>query len=87
MQVAAFKTVKPLIAPQITGLTRTNNNFVIEFSTVLDQTYTVQSADDLVEGGWSPLAENISGTGKVMRVTDTNAAGQFSRFYRVRSPN
>ncbi len=83
MQLAAFKGLKPLVPPPITALIHTNNNLVVKFSTVSGQIYDLEATADLA-GAWSPVAMGISGTGKVVQITDTNAAKQSARFYRVK---
>jgi hypothetical protein len=44
----------------------------------------VQRADDLTAASWLLIATNLPGTGGIIQLTDTNAAGQARKFYRVR---
>src|SRR5262249_19295555 len=57
MQVAAFRAAPPslTIPPQITGMMFSNNNFIVQFSTVVGQTYELDSAPDLTGGAWRPV--------------------------------
>jgi Protein of unknown function (DUF4038)/Putative collagen-binding domain of a collagenase len=87
MQVAAFNAAKSLVVPQITGVIRTNKNFVVKFGTVSGQTYALHGTTNLSSGAWLPMVTNIQGTGGVVQATDTNAASHPTRFYRVSSPN
>ncbi len=86
MQVATFKADPPnsIIAPQITGSVFSNNNFVIQFSSISGQTYELQATTNL-NNTWLPLVTNISGTGGLLQVTDTNAPGYATRFYRLKT--
>jgi hypothetical protein len=58
------------------------NDILIGFSTVVGQTYRAEQATDL-SGGWTILANNISGTGAVVTVRVSNALFQPHAFYRV----
>ncbi|MFL6540150.1 MAG: PKD domain-containing protein [Chthoniobacterales bacterium] len=62
-------------------IVRRGRDFVVSFNSVAGQTYRVELSDDLAQ--WTPLADNISGTGAAISVTDYNAADQSHRFYRV----
>jgi hypothetical protein len=72
-----------IIAPQITAWTFSNSNFVVSFSTVSGQNYELQKTSELASGSWSFVVTNISGTGAIVQVTDTNAISQPQGFYRV----
>ncbi len=88
MQVAAFKADPPpanAVKPQITGMTFSNGNFVVQFSTVLGQTYELDGANSLASGAWTPVAGGIPGTGGIVQAADTNAVSQVARFYRVKA--
>jgi hypothetical protein len=73
----------PLIPPQITGAAFNSTNFVVSFSTVSGQKYALQDTPILGGGPWLTVATNIPGTGGIVQATDTNAASQYQRFYRV----
>ena len=75
-----FSTNSP---PRISSLAISNNNCIVAFTTPPGLGYDVQSAADVV-GVWSLVSANVAGTGDLLAVTDTNAANQAQRFYRVR---
>jgi hypothetical protein len=70
--------------PLITGFTCPGTNCVLRFTTFLGLSYDVQRADDLTAASWLLIATNLPGTGGIIQLTDTNAAGQARKFYRVR---
>lgn len=76
----ATTTIQPA---HIQGLQVSGATAIIQFSTVSNQHYTVQSSSNLASGSWSDLQSNISGTGGVLSVTNPTA-GPLS-FYRVLS--
>jgi len=82
MQVAAFKAavVDPVVPITITFGA---GQFIIGFSTALNQTYALQSTTNLAGGSWSPVATNIAGTGNYVQIADTNTVSRGMRFYRV----
>jgi len=73
--------------PVITNFALDGTNCVFSFATVPGRNYDCQRASDLTGGVWSPVATNLPGTGGSIQITDTNAAGQTKRFYRVRTSN
>jgi hypothetical protein len=70
--------------PVIRSLSLTNRNCLIGFTTLLGLSYDMQGASELTGGDWLLVATNAPGTGGVLALTDTNAAGQARRFYRIR---
>ena len=86
MQIVSFKAENPLIPPPITSLTRSNNNLLLKFSTVPGQTYLLEACTNLA-AAWYPVGNTVSGTGELIQMTDTNAAGGPVRFYRVKVVN
>lgn len=77
----------PNTPPAITNFALDVLNCVISFATVPGRNYDGQRASDLTGGVWSPVVTNLPGTGGLIQITDTNAAGQTKRFYRVRTSN
>lgn len=73
------------VASQITAHTFTGNNFSLSFSSVTGQSYELQRAATLPTGSWLPVTTNLSGTGGIITVIDTNALSQTQRFYRVKT--
>ncbi len=75
------------LTPAITSFKLTNNNAVINFTTVPNTTtselYEVDYRSDMKTGTWSVLTNGLPGTGGTLSVTDKTIAGQTKRFYRV----
>jgi len=59
------------------------NNFEVSFPSLAGHIYRVQWAAEPGANAWTTLEDNISGTGGVIKVTDTNALSQAQRFYEV----
>jgi hypothetical protein len=58
---------------------------VVTFDSVSGKSYALERTSALgVAPVWSLVQDNISGTGAAVSITDPGAAGQPSRFYRVR---
>ena len=75
------------LTPAITSFKLTNNNAVINFTTVPNTTtselYEVDYRSDMKTGAWSVLTNGLPGTGGTLSITDKTIAGQTKRFYRV----
>ena len=73
--------------PAITSLQFTNSSAMISFmtvtNTVTNELYEVDYRNDLHTGTWSILTNGVPGTGGMVSITDSGAAGQSKRFYRV----
>ena len=74
----------PTSALRISSVTASGSNFVINFPSVSGKLYRIEYADVPTSATWQTLANNIAGTGGVMAITDSTAAGRPQRFYRVR---
>jgi hypothetical protein len=59
-----------------------SSTFTLQWSSVVNKYYTVQTSQSLFPGVWTTLATNIPGTGQVTQWTDTNAKSQ-TQFYRA----
>jgi lysophospholipase L1-like esterase len=70
--------------PKFTGIHFSGANLVLSFSTVSNQFYVIEERNDLLAGSWTPLTNNIAGTGGVVIVSDSPPANLPQRFYRVR---
>ena len=70
-------------ALKISSLTRSGGDMVISFPTVLSKTYSLQYSSTLQAGSWSDVQSAIDGTGGTVSVTDSGAAAQAKRFYRI----
>jgi len=55
----------------------------VNFSSENNVLYDVQANSDLVNGFWSTIASNLTGTGGTLTFTDSGAATQTQRFYRI----
>jgi hypothetical protein len=58
------------------------SNFTLQWSSVVNKSYTIQSSPSISPGNWTTLAGKILGNGQTMQWTDTNAKGQ-AQFYRA----
>ena len=57
---------------------------VLSFESLLGEHYGIEYRDALGNGSWTTLNSNVWGHTDATTVTDPNATGQSSRFYRVR---
>jgi uncharacterized repeat protein (TIGR01451 family) len=55
----------------------------ITFSSEAGLSYTLEYKNALSDPAWTPIAPSAAGTGGLLSLMDTNAAGVASRFYRV----
>jgi len=69
----------PVPQPKVTSVTQTSGAVAIEFTTVRNCVYYLQSSDDLVH--WTTIPGLMRGTGDRMQCTD--APGVSRRFYRA----
>ena len=70
-------------ALRITQIAETENDLVISFTSMAGKTYRVDCSDSLQDGSWTPVQDNIAGTGGIVQVIDTDGATQAKRFYRA----
>jgi hypothetical protein len=56
---------------------------VISFPSQVGQTYRVERSAGLSPASWSPVADNVPGTGASILIPDAGASLQAQRFYRV----
>jgi hypothetical protein len=73
-------TVPP---PGDLGLTATDGQVTLTFSTVAGVLYDLQARDDLVSGSWLNITTNIPGTGGTVTNLDATATSAQQRFYRL----
>jgi hypothetical protein len=76
-----FSTNAP---PFMSSVMLSGSNCVVAFTTLAGLSYDVQSTGEATGGNWSLVATGIAGTGETIQATDTNAASQARRFYRIR---
>jgi lysophospholipase L1-like esterase len=72
------------VLPRITSISVAGTNVALQFSSVSNQTYVLESRDDLVTGSWASVTSNIPGNGGTISITNQVAANLPMRFYRVR---
>ena len=72
------------VRPRVVSLGSSGNNVQLTLTTVGKQSYRVEMTDDLTAPNWTPLTNNVPGTGASIQVIDVGALGQPQRFYRVR---
>lgn len=72
------------IRPRVASLGFVGDDLQLGFTTVSKQFYRVEMTDDLAMLNWTPLTNNVPGTGGVVVVVDPMADAQSQRFYRVR---
>jgi hypothetical protein len=70
------------VNPQIFGTVKNTTGFVITWTSLLDQNYTVQWTGDLTSTNWTTLT-NLTSTLPTMTVTDAAAPANTNRFYRI----
>lgn len=68
---------------KVSQLQPSAGDMVVQFSTVSGKKYRVETSDTLQSGSWTPVQDNIDGTGGVVQVTDPAGAGHAKRFYRI----
>lgn len=67
-----------------TRVERVSNDIVIHFTTVLGKTYRLEKTSDLgAAASWTPVRDNIAGTGGIVTGTDAGGASQPRQFYRA----
>jgi hypothetical protein len=70
------------VNPQLFSPARSTNGFVITWTALINQNYTVQWTDDLATTNWITLT-NLTTTLPTMTVTDASAPADTNRFYRI----
>ncbi len=80
IHAVAYDAVTIHVAVSVTG-SSSGDDFLIRFPSIVGHTYRVEWSADL--SSWATLADNLSGTGEVIQITDANALSQAKRFYEV----
>ncbi len=75
-------TPNAVVNPQIFSSVKSTNGFVITWTALLNQNYTVQWTGDLGSTNWTTLT-NLTSTLPTMSVTDAAAPANTNRFYRI----
>jgi hypothetical protein len=69
--------------PGIAGVQVADSDIHMHFTTAAGTIYRVEYCNDLAEGQWHVLIENVSGADCIMTLIDPDAANLRQRFYRV----
>jgi hypothetical protein len=72
------------VLPRFTGISVTGTNVALNFSSVSNQLYLIESRDDLTSSPWVTAINNIAGNGGLVSVTNSVGPAVNQRFYRVR---
>jgi hypothetical protein len=67
----------------LSGGLGTGDTFLINFPSQVGQTYRVERSPSLNPASWSPVTDNVAGTGAAIQIPDTGMSLQAQRFYRV----
>jgi len=87
IQEAVFGTdpLDPTSSLRFNGIRVVGADVVLEVATVAGRTYTIECCTDLVGGKWTPISENVPGTGRTLVFSDDGARARMPRcFYRIR---
>ena len=68
--------------PEILNAVKGTNSFVINWTALLNENYTVQWSDNLAAGNWTTLT-NLTASLTEMTVTDRGTPAITNRFYRI----
>jgi subtilisin-like proprotein convertase family protein len=71
-------------APRITAIEIAGADVLISFTTESGKLYDVQWTASVASGSWNTVTNNVAGTGGIVQLTDTGAAGAAGRTYRVK---
>ncbi len=58
-------------------------DIIVSFPSVIGRAYRIEKSDTLAAGSWTPLLDDIAGTGGVIEIADPGAASLPRRFYRI----
>ena len=72
----------PSAAMTISGNSVSASNFTVSFPTLLGQRYRLERNDTLNPGTWTPIADQVAGTGYPLQIVDPDPSAS-QRFYRV----
>ncbi|MEO7097990.1 MAG: autotransporter-associated beta strand repeat-containing protein [Luteolibacter sp.] len=71
---------------RVDAIAISGTDVVASFPSVAGKTYRLERSDTLASDSWVTVQTNIAGTGGVVQLTDTGAATQTQRFYRIVTP-
>lgn len=73
----------PASVLKVTRMQADGNDIELSFPTVEGKTYRLERSATLAVGSWTPVQEDIPGTGAEVQVNDPGGAGHARRFYRI----
>jgi autotransporter-associated beta strand protein len=73
----------PASALRVSAIATDANDVSVSFPSVAGKTYRLERSETLQDGSWSPVQENIAGTGGALQVIDSGGMAQTKRFYRL----
>ncbi|MGI9173411.1 MAG: hypothetical protein ACR2F0_08895 [Chthoniobacterales bacterium] len=82
VHAVAYDAVVVHVMPQL-AISRSGSDIAVRFATAIGQNYVVEEAADALAPAWVRFADNLAGTGGELSITDSGAANQPHRFYRV----
>jgi endoglucanase len=68
---------------KIGNVTRSGNDMLVSFESIVGRTYRLERSATLLEGSWITVQDEIPGTGGPIQITDISGAAQPRRFYRI----
>ena len=74
-------TLYPL--PLILGITRSDTDSVLQFTSCANVLYSVQRSPTIVPPQWITIGTNLHGTGEIMQAIDADPGGASNMFYRI----
>jgi len=80
---AGTDPLNPASAPGITSTDLIGSDVHISFRSVAGKKYLVESNQSFPSGPWSVVANNVAGSGGIVQVIDSGAAGLPKQFYHV----
>ncbi len=69
---------------RITAIQASGSDYLVSFTSVRDNTYEVESCDNLSSNVWTLVTNNLAGNNGIIQVTDPGAVSVPQRFYRAR---
>ena len=87
LATSSLAKLKVLVLPVIDSgtISLTGASFSLTVQSIPGLVYLLEYKNSLSDNAWTPLAPGAFGDGTVITLSDKNAAGQPSRYYRVRS--
>jgi hypothetical protein len=76
--------VPPSAWPRIVSQQRSNNDFVVTFTTSFSNKYVFQRSPTVPTNLWTVVQSNIAGSGSIMQATFTNAFPAAHNYFELR---